>query len=50
MMTAAQIAKELGLAKIQVNYLYREWMSERIYESNPLEDINVAVKEDQHLV
>ncbi len=38
MMTAAGIGKELGLPKIHINYLYSEFISDRLYQKNPFDN------------
>ena len=45
MMTAAGIAKELGLPKIHINYLYSEFMSDRLYQKNPFENTIISTKD-----
>ena len=49
MMTAAAIAKGLGLPKFQVNNLYSEIMLERYFDKNPLKKM-VASGRDQKKV
>jgi hypothetical protein len=50
MMTAAAIAKGLDLPKIHVNYLYSEFMSEGLFEANPLEKTVLSSKDKDHIV
>jgi hypothetical protein len=38
-MTAANIAKVLGLKKIRVNHHFCEWMDTMFFDENPLPDI-----------
>ena len=42
-MTAAQIAKVLGLTQIEVNYYYREWLDQSFYNENPILGLNIKV-------
>ena len=42
-MTAAQIAKVLGLTQIEVNYHYREWLDQSFYKENPILGLNIKV-------
>ena len=49
MMTAAAIAKGLGLPKFHVNNLYSEIMLERYFDKNPLKKM-VASGRDQKKV
>ena len=50
MMTAAAIAKGLDIPKIHVNYLYSEFMSEGLFEDNPLKKTILSSKENDHIV
>ena len=50
MMTAAAIAKGLDIPKIHVNYLYSEFMSEGLFEDNPLKKTILSSKEKDHIV
>lgn len=38
-MTAAGIAKEIGVAQININHVYCEWMSEMFFDHNHLPNL-----------
>jgi hypothetical protein len=50
MMTAAQIAKELGLSKITINHRLAEWLDESFYDNDPIKPLNLLNKSKDHLV
>ena len=45
MMTAAAIARGLGIDKIAINYLFSEKMSGSMFEKNPMSELVVNQKE-----
>ena len=50
MMTAAAIAKGLDIPKIHVNYLFSEFMSDGLFQDNPLNKTILSSKEKEHIV
>ena len=50
MMTAAAIAKGLELPKIHINYLYSEFMTDSLFEDNPLKKTVLSSREKDYIV
>ena len=50
MMTAANIAKGLGIGKIKVNYLYSELLGDNLFEQCPMKHTLIRNKDPKYLV
>ncbi len=50
MMTAANIAKGLGISKIKVNYLFSELLGDNLFEKCPMNETLIKTHERNHLI
>ena len=50
MMTAANIAKGLGIRKIKINYLYSELLGDNLFETCPMKHTLIRNKDPRDLV
>jgi hypothetical protein len=47
--TTAETCKILGVKRIDVNYLVGEWMKDKFFETNPIDDLLIRNRDSEYM-